>query len=206
MISSKRLHYRFKLQPRNHVGWEITRLPPLHHLRLSTTFRPTRRCIFYYESNTILQIKFQRRTKMKFFYFLLSSHVSRGYRDSPLLSSFLSSFIKESRPFFQGNEDYSTRISKVRFLFSIRVWIWVSDFPSLEQNLRRFREKQLLPIFQYLLNWTIKEMAVIRSIDRARFQIVPTSVYILSISRCHFQFRFTPTAWSTLRSIHEEHC
>lgn len=61
-------------------------------------------------------------------------------------------------------------------------------------------------IFQYLLNWTIKVMAVIRSIDRARFQIVPTSVYILSISRCHFQFRFTPTAWSTLRSIHEEHC
>ena len=125
MISSKRLHYRFKLQPRNHVGWEITRPPPLHHLPLSVTFRPTRRCIFYYESNTILQIKFQPRTEMKFFYFLppLSSHVSRGYRDSSL--SFLSFFLlllKNLVPSLRKRGLFS----KVRFF--IRVWIWVSGF------------------------------------------------------------------------------
>lgn len=190
MISSKRFHYRFKLQPRNHVGWEITRPPPLHHLPLSVTFRPTRRCIFYYESNTILQIKFQPRTEMKFFYFLppLSSHVSRGYRDSPLSSPFfLSSFIKESRPFSQ-----ETRIILQSKIFHPSMNLNKRFFLRSEENLRRFRN-----------NWTIKEMDIIKLIDRACFQIVSKSanVYIFSPSSV-----YTPIAWSTLRSIHGEHC
>lgn len=92
---------------------------------------------------------------------------------SPLLS-FLSSFIKESRPFSQ-----ETRIilqSKVfTFLFHPSMNLSKRFFLSSEENLRRFRN-----------NWTIKEMGIIRLIDISKsFQNLPTYIYSLHLQFIH---------------------